>query len=96
MKVYLKNSTGVTKQVKLGFSWTMLFFGLFVPLFRGDLKWTILFLILSILTLGLAWLVLPFIYNKMYIKGLLEDGWVPADDMSRNAMMTKGLPVPKQ
>lgn len=96
MKVYLKNSTGVTKQVKLGFSWTMLFFGLFVPLFRGDLKWTILFLILSILTLGLAWLVLPFIYNKMYINGLLEDGWVPADDMSRNAMMTKGLPVPKQ
>ena len=94
MKVYMKNSVGVTKQVKLGFSWTMLFFGLFVPLFRGDIKWTILSLVLSIVTCGIAWFVLPFVYNKSYIKGLLEAGWLPADDMSKNAMKEKGLPVP--
>ena len=28
MKINLKNSVGVNKQVKLGFSWTMLFFGI--------------------------------------------------------------------
>lgn len=96
MKVYMRNSIGVVKQVKLGFSWTMLFFGIFVPLFRGDLKWTVLSLILVIITSGLAWFVLPFIYNKLYIKSLLENGWMPADEMSRNAMLAKGLPVPRQ
>ena len=95
MKVYMRNSIGVVKQVKLGFSWTMLFFGIFVPLFRGDLKWTVLSLILVIITSGLAWFVLPFIYNKLYIKSLLENGWFPADEMSRNAMLAKGLPVPR-
>lgn len=95
MKVYMKNQVGVTKQVKLGFSWTMLFFGFFVPLFRGDLKWTLLSVVLSIVTGGLAWFVLPFIYNKSYIKGLLYAGWLPADDHSRSAMLAKGLPVPK-
>lgn len=95
MKVYLKNSVGVTKQVKLGFSWTMLFFGFFVPLFRGDLKWTLISLVLSFVTCGFAWFVLPFIYNKAYIKELLYAGWVPADDMSINAMLEKGLPVPQ-
>lgn len=59
MKVYLKNSVGVTKHVKLGFSWTMLFFGFFVPLFRGDFKWTLISLVLSFVTCGLAWFVLP-------------------------------------
>ena len=95
MKVYLRNSVGVVKQVKLGFSWTMLFFGIFVPLFRGDLKWTVLSLILVLVTSGLAWFILPFVYHKLSIKSLLEDGWMPADEMSRNAMLAKGLPVPR-
>lgn len=91
MRIHLMNSVGVIKQVKLGFSWTMLFFGIFVPLFRGDLKWTILFSILLVLTGGLAWPILPFIYNRMYINGLLDKGWYPADEMSRNAMIAKGF-----
>lgn len=93
MRIYIRNSVGMTKQVKLGFSWTMLFFGIFVPLFRGDLKWTILSLILTVITCGLAWLILPFIYNKLYIKSLLENGWYPADEMSRNALNAKGIYV---
>ena len=95
MKVNMRNSVGVVKQVKLGFSWTMLFFGFFVPLFRGDMKWTLISLILDVITGGLAWFVLPFIYNKSYVKGLLYDGWLPADRMSEIAMISKGLPVPR-
>lgn len=38
---------------------------------------------------------LPFIYNKIYIKELLEAGWIPGDDMSRDALRTHGLPVPE-
>jgi len=91
MKIYLRNAAGLVKQVKLGFSWTTFFFGIFVPLFRGDLKWTILFLILLILTSGFAWIILPFFYNRMYIKSLLEKGWYPADSMSRNALISKGF-----
>ena len=37
--ITVKNSNGVTKTVKNGFSWTMLFFGAFVPLVRGDWKY---------------------------------------------------------
>ena len=49
MKVFLRNDAGVTKECKVGFSWTMFFFGLFVSLLRGDFKWTILSAVLSII-----------------------------------------------
>lgn len=73
--VVMKNEYGVTKEVKKGFSWTMLFFGLFVPLIRGDLKWTIISLILAFITAGISWLVLPFFYNNVYIESLQEKGY---------------------
>ena len=92
MKVRLQQKdSGLTKEVKIGFSWTMLFFGLFVPLIRGDLKWTLLSLIISIVTAGIGWLVLPFVYNKLYIKGLLESGYAAADESSKTLMQSKGI-----
>ncbi len=45
MVVNLINDAGVMRKTPIGFSWTMLFFGPLVPLFRGDLKWTILCLL---------------------------------------------------
>lgn len=93
MRVNIRNQSGMVKQVKLGFSWTMLFFGIFVPLFRGDLKWTILSLILVIITSGFAWFFLPFFYNRMYVKSLLEKGWYPADEISRDILVSKGFIV---
>lgn len=40
MKVMLKNeNTGQIKQAKIGFSWTVFFFGFFPAIFRGDWKW---------------------------------------------------------
>lgn len=95
MKVNLKNQVGALKQAKVGFSWTTLFFGPFVPLFRGDLKWLLIILLVDAVTCGIAVFVWPFVYNKTYIKGLLEKGWLPADDMSYNTLRAKGFFIPE-
>jgi hypothetical protein len=94
MKVMLKHTqSGMVKEVKVGFSWTTLFFGFWPAIFRGDIKWAIIQFIVDLVTLGVAALVWPFIYNKIYIKGLLEKGYAPADETAKSALVTKGIPV---
>ena len=75
VKRIMKNEIGQVKVVKEGFSWTMLFFGIFVPLCRGDWKWFLITLIANLFTYGLASVVFAFIYNKIYINDLLEKGY---------------------
>ena len=92
--ITLKNDVGVVRKVPVGFSWTMLFFGPLVPLFRGDIKWTILYLLVALVTLpfyGVGCLILPFIYNKRYVIGLFERGYKPADEESRKILVAKGI-----
>jgi len=67
--------SGLTKQAPVGFSWTTLFFGVFPALFRGDFKWTLIMLLAALFTAGLAWLVFPFIYNRLYITSMIEGGY---------------------
>ena len=94
MKVRLKQeNSGLIKEVPVGFSWTTLLFGVFVPLIRGDLKWFIIFFIASCLTGGLAWIVVPFVYNKIHIKDLLQKEFVAADEYSANILKQKGFIV---
>jgi hypothetical protein len=88
VKVILKHDSGMVKEVKKGFSWTFFFFGLFVPLIRGDLKWAaIMFVLQAIagaLTFGIGSfvvsLIFAFVYNKIYIKGLMEKGYRPTEE----------------
>ena len=75
MKQTMKNEIGQIKIVQDGFSWPTLFFGIFVPLCRGDWKWFLIMLIANIFTYGLASIVFAFIYNKIYINDLLEKGY---------------------
>lgn len=50
MMVNMRNpQTDQIKQVKVGFSWTMFFFGFWVPLIRGDWKWLVVMLLLDII-----------------------------------------------
>ena len=94
MAVKLKNSNGVIRKVPIGFSWTTLFFGIFVPLFRGDVKWFFIMLIVNLLTIGISGLIFPFIYNRIYIRGLMIDkNLIPADDVSRKILQKKGIIV---
>ena len=67
--------TGHIKEAPVGFSWTVLFFNFFPPLFRGDWKWCIIMFLLACLTLGVSALVFMFIYNKLYIKDLIGAGF---------------------
>lgn len=67
--------TGAMKSAPVGFSWTTLFFGFFPALLRGHWVWVLIMVIVSLITVGWAWLVFPFIYNKAYIKYLIGDGF---------------------
>jgi|SRR5699024_1098561 len=83
MTVGMENSYGNRKDVKLGFSWTFFFFGLFVPLFRGDMKWTVIVLLITLVLMaiglgGAVWVVslaFAFFYNKLYAQDLLDKGY---------------------
>lgn len=83
MKIRVKNDIDKRKEVKLGFSWTMFFFGLFVPLFRGDWKWFLIILGIDVaLTItGLIFIMpflmlgLSFFYNRLYAKDLHDNGY---------------------
>jgi len=95
LNINLKHKdTGVVKTAPIGFSWTSLFFGVFVPLIRGDIKWFFMGLAIAIFTLGIGWIFIPFIYNKIYIKNLMEKGYIPADDFSKQTLAAKGIIAP--
>lgn len=74
---------GVVKTAPEGFSWTTFFFGGFVPLFRGDMKWSVISLIAVVLgcvaTMGIGSLIyqifMSFKYNNFYINDLKEKGY---------------------
>ncbi|MGQ2286611.1 DUF2628 domain-containing protein [Leuconostoc suionicum] len=105
MRVNLNNPiTNNFKQVKVGFSWTVFFFGFFPALFRGDWKWLSIILLvdiaLAIFTFGIGsgifGIIMAFFYNKLYITDLLASGYVPGDEASEKALLSKGFTVNKQ
>ena len=69
------NESGMMKTGYFGFSWTYLFFGWFVPLFRGELGVGALHLLFTAITFGLWQLILCFLYNKQYMTRMLTNGW---------------------
>ena len=92
MNVTLKNNkTGLVRQVKVGFSWTTLFFGFIPTLFREDWKWCAIELVLALVTFGISWIAFPFIYNKLHIKTLLSKGYEPADEESKKLLQERGI-----
>ena len=48
-------------------------------LFRGDWKWGIIILVAALCTLGISTLVFMFIYNKLFVKSLLDSGYTSVD-----------------
>jgi TM2 domain-containing membrane protein YozV len=78
MKLLMENpNTGIIKKAPVGFSWTTLFFSGFPALFRGDITWFIIQVLLC--WTGISFIIFAFIYNKIYLKKLLEKGFKVKD-----------------
>lgn len=67
--------SGAMKSAPVGFSWTTLFFGFFPALLRGHWVGALILFLIGAITAGISYLVFPFIYNKMYIKYLIGEGF---------------------
>jgi len=66
---------GLVNTGYMGYSWTYLLFGLFVPLVRGELGVAVLHLVITIVSAGLSQLIFAFIYNRQYMNRMLTSGW---------------------
>ena len=77
MMVSMKNDVGLTRQVKVGFSWTAFFFGGFPFLFRGMAVQGIIWIVLALITFGISNLIPMFIINKQTAHHYLENGYKP-------------------
>jgi len=84
---------GLTKNGYFGFSWTYLFFGWFVPLFRGELGVAALHFLFTLFSFGLWQLIVSFIYNRQYMTRMLEKGYLLKDTeaVMAQARMTLGI-----
>ena len=81
------------KHIKVGFSWTTLFFAFMPALIRGDFKWFSIQLVCAAFSLDFSSLIFAFIYNRLYINDLLEKGYVPADKHAAKVLANKGFIV---
>jgi hypothetical protein len=101
-RILMKNSnTGIQKDGFYGYSWTTLFFGPFVPLFRADfltfLGYFAVLVVIGLITAGfgafLCFIIWSFFYNSYYTKKLLEKGYEFAGNDEENEKAAKVLDV---
>lgn len=71
----IHTDSGLVKKGFLGFSWTYLVFGWFVPVVRGELGVGVLHFLITVVSLGLSQLVFPFLYNRQFMNRMLTAGW---------------------
>lgn len=82
MNIEVINKLGDRKNVKIGYSWTFLFFGWWVPVFRLDLKWAVIFFACTLIAVSVdpsfsaaVSVIGAFIYNRLYAKDLMDSGY---------------------
>jgi hypothetical protein len=73
--IIFENSFGGVKKAPIGFSWTTFFFGGIPALMRGHIGLGLIQIIVQLFTFGLSSIVFAFIYNKIYTKYLIGEGF---------------------
>ena len=91
----IQPETGLMKSGYYGFSWTFLFFGWFVPIFRGELFISLLHFVITVATFGLWQVIIAFLYNKQYMTRMLEKGYVLNDTEEVNEAARLKLGIAK-
>ena len=77
----IHSSAGIVKNGYVGYSWSYLIFGWFVPVYRGEIGIGVLHLVIALISVGLSQLIFPFVYNRQFMNRMLTSGWQldPAD-----------------
>lgn len=71
---------GITKEVKVGFSWTVIFFGWMALAIRGQA----LPAILGFFTFNITSLYFMFTANRLLARKMVENGWVAIEPMPKS------------
>lgn len=90
-QVSLKNSVGVVKHQKVGFSWTTFFFGGWVSVFRGQWGEFFKWIYLNPITIGIWGISQWWNANKKSVIYLIEKGYEPATDRDRELLVRVGI-----
>lgn len=87
----VNNFGGGYKTAKIGFSWTTFIWGSLAPLFRGDFFWFFILIILDFASFGiLSRIIFCWIYNDIYLRKQLRNGYRPADMLSAQVLRSRG------
>ena len=97
-QIYLTNDRGMVVKADIGFSWWAFLFGCFFPLAKSDFKWAAIICLISIVVgvifyplIVVVWIVFGFVYNDIYIKERLGEGYYPSDSLSKRILAKKSL-----
>ena len=96
-RAILENGT-LRKEVKFGFSWGAFFLGFIYPLIKEDYMVAgISFVVISIASMiffpliFVLSMVFGFLYNKMYVKNLIKQGWHPFTEEDAQILRMNGI-----
>ena len=87
--IFKQKGTGITKEVKQGFSWPCLLFGALWYFFKGMIGfgflWGFVAIFVSIFTFGIGgiilWIVLGFYGNQQYREFLIGKGYIKVKEI---------------
>lgn len=75
--IFKNNRTNQVREAGVGLSWTALLFGPFVAICRKSVKWSLMMSIAAFFTCCLSNIFFFVIFNKLYIRELMREGYVP-------------------
>ena len=86
------------KEIKFGFSWGAFFLGFIYPLIKGDYMVAGIYFVVigmaSMIFFPLIFVlsvVFGFIYNKMYVRRLIKQGWHPFTEEDAQVLKKNGI-----